>query len=271
MSMIHRPSLLLAVPIVLAVTACQAGQTSPTTGATARATATPVASAAASAAATATPVATATPAAATKSSAPAATAPGSLSAADVGHRLSAGRHEVGTAFAQQLSFEVPDGFGLDAIRDGNVTVSSPQGQLGAFIPEAVYPDPCGRKDQPLAISRANQLVGALRNMKGFTASEAAVMTIDGRRVWAFDLSNDIETSTAGCARDLMLPLFISRGNPQGEATNGRTHQRLWVVDGKHGIGSHTGYEGPVLIVADGWTTAADLAVLEGIARSVKFE
>lgn len=184
---------------------------------------------------------------------------------DIGARLGAGTYEAGAPFAEPFSFEVPGGFGLETLREGNVAVSSPHGYLGAFIPEAVFPDPCKVTGDPVTSPGSDELLAALRTMRGFAAGKIRETAIDGRRARSFDLTNTIDTATAGCARAEMLPLFTSLGNPDGESTNGGAHQVLWVVD----AASPTRH--PVLIVADDFATDADLALLERIVESVDFE
>jgi hypothetical protein len=189
---------------------------------------------------------------------------------DVGRRLEAGTYVVDAPFAEALAFALPAGFGLDGYREGMVAVSSSAGTVAAFIVDGVFEDPCDATGRQLDGPSAPDLVAELSRMRGFVASDAVESTIDGRKAWTFELSNSVDTSTADCARGPMLPLFTSRGNPDGEATNGGTHQRITVVAGSTKDHLAPSYEGPVLFVEDGWSSAANLATLDEIVASVDF-
>jgi hypothetical protein len=216
-------------------------------------------------ASTARPSAGPTTAPSTGSVAPSAAGARRLLPSDLGATFVAGSYQAGAPFAEPLSFEVPDGFALERLREGSVAVSLPQGWLGAFIPVAVFPDPCKVTGDPVTPAGSDELLADLRSMRGFTAGKVTETTIGGRRARSFDLTNTIDTSTVGCTRGLMLPLFTSLGNPDGESTNGGGHQVLWVVD------AATPARQPILIVADGFATDADLGLLGRIVESVDFE
>ncbi len=139
-------------------------------------------------------------------------------------------------FGKGMLITLPDGFGLETLDEGNAAFSWPHGYLGVFIPEAVFPDPCHVSGSPVAITSGDDLLAALTSMRGFTAGPVTESTISGRRARMFELSNTIDTSKAGCTRDAMLPLFAYRGHADGAATNGDTHQVLWVIDGQSGPG-----------------------------------
>jgi hypothetical protein len=256
---------LVTAALVVQVAACQSGSIGPT------APPTEVASTAVTVAPTAIPLATALPTATTAPEpAPTGSAAGNQLPAAKGTPLEAGRYSVGETFMAPLSIEVPAASRVDALREGSVAISGPSGWLGVFVADAVYPDPC-RSGDPVRAVTSDALVTALQGMTGFTSSLAIPSELDGRRTRSFDLDNDIDTGTADCAGGPMLPLFRSIGNPDGEATNGGTHQRLWVVDGAPWGHIPPRYEGPVLIVADGWATDADLQVLSKIVASIDFE
>jgi hypothetical protein len=195
---------------------------------------------------------------------------GHLFSSDVGRDIAAGRYAVGKPFVASFTFEVPAGFAVDALREGNVAVSGSSGYLGAFAVDAVFEDPC-KSDGTKKASRSDELLAALEHMKGFTAGDITESTLGGRRTRSFALSNAIDTAAAQCVRDGNLPLFTSRGNPAGESTNGGTRQVVWVVDGARSTGVAPGYEGPILIVADGYDTDAHLAVLEEMVASFEFK
>jgi hypothetical protein len=196
---------------------------------------------------------------------------GHLFPSDLGKHLAAGTYATGMSFARPFTFRVPDGFELGTLREGNVAVDGPSGYLGIFAADGVFGDPCRVGDDATAASTADALVSGFRHMTGFKAGDITETTIDGRRARSFELSNAIDTGTAGCTRGTLLPLFTSLGNADGEATNGGTTELLWVLDGAPSTSIKPSYEGPIVIAGDGWDTDANRAVLERIARSVDFE
>ncbi len=157
------------------------------------------------------------------------------------------------------------------MRKGNVAVSGHHGWLGTFAVDAVFPDPCKIAGDPVKVDNADALLAALREIRGFTTGDETTTTIDGRQARSFALSNAIDTSNAGCTQSLMLPIFRTIDNPDGEATNGGTHQVLWVIDGKTRTSLAPTWEGPLLVVADGFASDADLPFLEQIVKSLDFE
>jgi hypothetical protein len=115
----------------------------------------------------------------------------------------------------------------------------------------VFPDPCHVTGSPLPVSTADQLVTALRSMRGFTTTTPTSTTVAGYPARSFVITNTIDTATAGCSRDLMLPMFTYLGNADGAATNGGTRQVVWVVD----------VDGtPLLVVGENWGDAGRAAL-----------
>jgi hypothetical protein len=193
----------------------------------------------------------------------------SLTLADIGTTLTAGTYMPGE-FGMGMLITLPDGFDLETLDVGNVAFSWPHGYLGAFIPEAVFPDPCHVAGSPVPITSGDDLLAALTSMKGFVAGPVTETTVSGRRTRMFELSNTIDTSNAGCTRDAMLPLFAYKGHAEDAATNGNTHQVLWVIDGQVGSGLlRNVYAGPILVVADNFTSGADLDILKAVAMSIQ--
>lgn len=257
----------LVAALALPIAGCQANAAPPTLRAAAPS---PVATAQASAAPAASASAPARSALPAPSTPPTKPPTGHLFPSDAGKLLAPGRYDVGLAFAAPLELTVPSGFTLGALRDGSVAVSGDAGFLGVFAADAVFADPC-KAAPTVPTADADALVHRLRSMRGFVAGPISEGVVGGRRARSFEISNGIDTATAGCARGPMLPMFTSVGNPEGEATNGGTHQVVWVVDqGAHVGLSRPPFEGPILVVADSFATNAQLDVLEAIVRSLAF-
>jgi hypothetical protein len=247
--------------LVALVAACQSGTAAPSNP-----TPNPVATVAPSASTSPTPVPTTA-----STTSPTLDAVGHLFPSDAGRTLEPGRYAVAAPFPEPFTFAVPAGFRLDGYREGAVAASSTSGFIAAVIVDGVFPDPCKAAGGAVKAAESKDLVEALTGMKGFEPGLVAQSTLDGRKAWTFDVSNHIDTATAGCSRGLMLPLFTSLGNADGDATNGGTTQRLTVVDGRPKSHLAPSYEGPVLLVEDGWSTPADLSTLDEIMASVDFE
>lgn len=180
--------------------------------------------------------------------------------------LGAGTYEVDAPFPMPFILSLPDAsrfFGVDA---GSANFSIDQApdvndnaSIGLFRPEAVFPDPCHVTGSPLPVTTADQLVTGLRSMRGFTTTTPTSTTVAGHPARSFVITNTIDTATAGCTRDLMLPMFTIPGNADGVATNGGTRQVVWVVD----------VDGtPLLIVGDNWGDAGRQA-LDALVRTIE--
>ena len=184
----------------------------------------------------------------------------------VGTPLGAGTYEVGAPFAMPFSLSLPDSsrfFGVDAGSANFGIDQAPNVNDGArinlLLPEAVFPDPCHVTGSPLPVSTTDQLVTALRSMRGFTATAPVSTTVAGHPARSFVITNTIDTATAACTRGLMLPMFTYLGNADGAATNGGTRQVLWVVD----------VDGtPLIVVGDNWGDAGR-AALDGLVATIR--
>ena len=180
--------------------------------------------------------------------------------------LGAGTYEVGAPFSMPFTLSLPDSsryFGGDAGSVNFVIDHAPDVNDGAgislLLPEAVFADPCHVTGSPLPVSTTDQLVTALRSMKGFTATAPISTTVAGHPARSFVITNTIDTATAGCTRGLMLPMFTYLGNTDGAATNGGTRQVVWVVD----VGGT-----PLLVLGDNWGDAGRSA-LEALVGTIE--
>jgi len=165
----------------------------------------------------------------------------------VGTVLGAGTYEVGEPFAFPFTITLPAETQLGEQGAGRASFNTPDGSVEIFVPEGVFTDPCHPTASPTPVKTAGELVDALSSMAGFTPSSPTSTTVSGYPAQRFVLTNTIDTATAGCTRDLMLPMFTFLGNAEGAATNGGMRQVLWVVD-VHGQ--------LLLVVGDGWGDAA---------------
>jgi hypothetical protein len=171
---------------------------------------------------------------------------GSLTALIPNSVLGEGTYEVRAPFAFPFAIHLPAETQYHGTEAGTVSFVTPEGSLEAFAPRAVFPDPCRITGDPIPVATADALVTALRAMKGFSATQPTATTVSGRPARTFVVTNTIDTATAGCTRDLMLPLFTYAGHPEGAGTNGGQRQVMWVVD----------VDGaPLLILGDGWQDA----------------
>jgi hypothetical protein len=107
--------------------------------------------------------------------------------------------------------------------------------LGLFLVESVYLDPCRpgngfAEDRSLGPYAPDLLSSDLRSLRGFARGLANTTTINGQSADHFYLSNDIDTSTAGCTNGDLLPLFVTQGG-EDVSTNGGTTQEVWILSG----------------------------------------
>jgi hypothetical protein len=168
--------------------------------------------------------------------------------------LGEGIYEVGTPFAMPFTLQLPPDTVFRGVEAGSATFATLDGSVEVYLPDAVFSDPCRLAGDAAPVSDADDLVAALTSMSGFSATTPTTTTVAGRSARQFVLTNTVDTATAGCARELMLPLFTYAGHAEGAATNGGQRQVVWVVD----VGST-----PLLILGDGWhdSRRADLEAL----------
>ncbi len=168
---------------------------------------------------------------------------GPLDGVPVDATLGAGTYEVGGPFAFPFTIELLADTRFRGIGAGSVSFATPDGSLEVFVPKAVFPDPCRVAGSPTPIGTADELVAALSSMVGFTATAPTATTVAGYPARSFVLTNTVDTATAGCTRDLMLPMFTFVGDTAGAGTNGGQRQVVWVID----VGGQ-----PLLVLGDGW-------------------
>jgi hypothetical protein len=173
--------------------------------------------------------------------------------------LGEGIYEVGTPFAMPFTLHLPPDTVFRGVEAGSATFVTPDGSVEVFLPDAVFSNPCRIAGDAVPVSKADDLVAALTSMSGFSATTPTTTSVAGHDARQFVLTNTVDTATAGCTRELMLPLFTYAGHPEGAATNGGQRQVMWVVD----IGSS-----PLLILGDGWhdSRRADLEALIATVR-----
>ena len=173
-----------------------------------------------------------------------------LSETLVSQSLAGGRYEtalgsVVPAFWLNLTF--PAGWTVTKVTHTEVD-SGGAGEgapwLGLFTVGRVYKDPChpekGVQGGYLGTSNAQNMEDELTNLVGFTSTPATSLQIGGYDARAFTISNAIDTATAGCTRDQLLPLFMTDDVPDRDAeltkqeyspaTNGGATQHMWVVE-----------------------------------------
>jgi hypothetical protein len=186
---------------------------------------------------------------------------GPLGGFSSGTILGAGTYTAGSPFAVPFAIRLPAGTQADNVTASEVSVIVNQGQVAVFTPDAVFPDPCRATTPTTPVSTADELATALQSMTDFAVTDAGEDVVDGHPAQQFVVSNAIDTATAGCSRELMLPLFTTPTDTEGAATNGGARQVMWVLD----VGGR-----PILIVGDGWSDSSR-PELETIVRSIRFD
>ena len=182
-----------------------------------------------------------------------------LAASDVGSTLAPGTHAVGAPFPAPFSITLPAGMTLEALNNGSAAFRSQAGFLGMVIPEAVFEDPCHVDSSPVPQTTVDGFIDALSRMPGFSAVDVTDTTVGGKPARKLLLTNTVDTATANCTRDLMLPLFTTPDSPNGAETNGGMPELLYVFE----VGGR-----PVLLAIDTWPTEADRQSLESIAETI---
>ena len=121
----------------------------------------------------------------------------------------------------------------------NTGVNSGDGAAWIVIDlvEDIFHDPCHTAAGPItpAIpSTVDGVVAALTHMVGFKAGAVSNVVVGGRAGKSVELTNSVNTDTAGCTGGPMLSMWTIRGGG-GAGTNGGAHEQLWVVDTGSGI------------------------------------
>jgi hypothetical protein len=199
----------------------------------------------------------------------------------VGVSLLAGHYRaaLGTTVPEvRFNMTLPAGWSVARSTKSSLGLTPPAGQPGPgvqfFTVLRVYKDPChpeiGFAGSYLGHANAGDAERELRALRGFRATTATSTKVGAYNARTFVLSNSIDTATAKCTGELLLPLFATDDAPDkatepttrkfSESTNGGLTHRVWVVNVA---------EWPLLIVVDGDPTGEDLRVLNGILDSIR--
>ncbi len=191
------------------------------------------------------PVVTSTPAGPTPAATPSASAaspdaamPGRLVAADLNKPLEAGVHRTGKPFGAPFAITLPGAWQLRGLEAGDAQFAATTD--GSHFPawivldliENVFADPCHSADGPMDPPVAHDvaaIVDALTKVQGFDAGPVADTSLGGFSGKTLELTNAIDTDTAGCTGGQMLPIWTFKGGSQA-ATNGHAREQLWVLD-----------------------------------------
>jgi hypothetical protein len=147
--------------------------------------------------------------------------------------LAAGRYELSLAIPARLTFTLPAGFnhdqgGIEAIH-GTTAVND---GLEFQFASNVYPDPCHRATgaaDPAVGASVDDLVTAMTSMVGFEAGPVIDLTIGGFPAKAFDLTNEIDSSTCD-EQDVRTFVWEGDSPPSGSSVGSGERQRIYIVD-----------------------------------------
>lgn len=179
-----------------------------------------------------------------------------LGSADIGRQLSAGAYQVGDPFAAPFTITLPDGMELGSLVEGDVSFKHESDWVIVEVFENLFADPChadGPVDPPIRPT-VDAIVTGLSQMVGFKVGKVSDVVLGRHSGKSFELTNTVDTSTAGCSRGLMLPLWTYRGGIEA-STNGGLREQLWVID----------VDGIAVIVARGGPG------IDPVAASIEFE
>ena len=175
-------------------------------------------------------------------------------------------HVDDTIFGRRVEITVPSDWAPQVVARGQWAFArngSAYPFVGLYVVEDVFRDPCRPEagtwlPNQLAPLDATQLEHALTRLDNFAAGEVTSIEVGGRPARHFQLSNQIDTSAAGCADGAVLPLFEVGG--ERVSTNGGTSQQIWIVQATPAM----------LIVGElpADPTSADEALLAAIIDSI---
>jgi len=195
---------------------------------------------------------------------------------DTTRELPAGAYQGGEGFQLPLSFVVPDGFSVRDYQPGDIGLNSSSstsdGHTAAdvdfVIVDSVYENPCHTATghaPPTAGPSVDDLVTAISRQTGFTAGPVSDVVIGGVTGKTFELSNSIDTDTAGCIGGPMLWqwTYPTASGTSLWGTNGGTREKIWVlnVDGQILVAS---------VMTFPWTTDAEAQAAEQIIDTLGF-
>ena len=176
-------------------------------------------------------------------------------------------------FPLAVAFDVPAGWTRDRAIEGTdlAGIHKVRGDLAPVwtswaIIDNVYPNPCrsarGPADPPIGPT-VDDLVTALRGMKGFDSTTPTDITIDGHAGKRFEITATVDPATDGCDDSVWLPLWVfpNQGGP-GQVPGG-AELEFWIVD----------VDGTrlVMFTENYGATEAEVAEAQGIMISVRFE
>lgn len=180
-------------------------------------------------------------------------------------------YRVGEPFELPFTVAFPSRWQVQNVAAGDATFARAEPAEGApdvsvMLVENVFADPC-RDTEPRDPPVGNTVEGVtegLMSLVGFRSTNLSDASLDGHRGKYFELTNSIDTKTAGCAGGPMLPLFTIRGGGDPPATNGGLIHQIWVID----------VDGTVVLVA-GWagvdSAAAFAQEVDAVVDSIRFE
>ena len=179
-----------------------------------------------------------------------------LGSADVGRSLAAGTYQVGDPFGVPTTIQVPGGWKLDNLDQGDIYLSSADAWIVIDILENLFADPCqssGGPIQPPVPPTVDAIVAGFQGMTGFTAGPVSDLAVGARAGKAFDLQNAIHTGSADCYQIDLLPMWTNRAGSE-QWTVGGSREQMWVID----------VEGTPVVVDRGGTD------VDPVAESIRF-
>ncbi|HEY4190369.1 MAG TPA: hypothetical protein VGM28_08115, partial [Candidatus Limnocylindrales bacterium] len=144
----------------------------------------------------------------------------------LGTPLDPGAYRVADPFGHAFSISMPAGWSVQSLAAGQVKLGGAGRDLEFYVVHDVPADPChpGPSDPSATPPPAGQLVTSLSSLTGFQSGPITSVAVGNRRASRFVISNAIDTSTAGCDGDKLLPLFTPVGG-EPASTNGGTVQQ----------------------------------------------
>jgi len=195
-----------------------------------------------------------------------------LADGDIDTILVAGTYRVEGAFGVPFSITFPTSWRRHLAQSGvadfrRVGPFAQDPWVNVLLVEDVFIDPCHTAAGLVAPRPAtvDEYVTALTNMVGFPAGPVSDIDLDGHPGKFVELSNDIDTDTAGCTEGGLLPLMTFRGSDAvGAATNGMGRDLFWIVE----------VNGTIVVInslANNEMSPATRAELEGVVLSMDFD
>lgn len=215
----------------------------------------------------ATPVVTATPMVTAR--------PVTLDRAHPANTLAPGTYRVPNAVGVDFTITVPDLWTAVGLGNGhagfhyqhNSSVAI-DGRPWVILDRvsSAYADPCHTEAGPAALpspATVEAVVALFTSFVGFDAGPVTDVVISGHAGKRFDLTNDIDTDTAGCTNGADLYMWTTGDGTEIGGTNSGSRLELWLID----VGGS-----PLLIVGESYPTTPEAARLqmEQIIASIAF-